>query len=41
VVPGQLGAAEKDGKAREKLHKLQIDAHTGRIRQAPGLAEKE
>src|SRR5690349_6820562 len=41
VVPGQLGATETDGKAREKLHKLQIDAHTRRIRQAPGLAEKE
>jgi len=29
----------KDGKAREKLHKLQIDAKTGRIRRAPGRRE--
>jgi WhiB family redox-sensing transcriptional regulator len=37
VVPGkQLGTTIKNGKAREKLHKLQIDAQTGRFRQRPG-----
>ena len=29
----------KDGKAREKLHKLEIDAQTGRIRRRPGGRE--
>ena len=29
----------KDGKAREKLHKLKIDAHTGRIRRRPVARE--
>jgi WhiB family redox-sensing transcriptional regulator len=33
-------ATLKDGKAREKLHKLKIDVHTGRIRWRPA-AEKE
>jgi WhiB family transcriptional regulator, redox-sensing transcriptional regulator len=39
VVPAQLGTAAKDGKAREKLHKLQIDAQTRALPPVPGRRE--